>query len=122
MNKNYTSIEQSKRLLELGLDPKSADMNWHDMPGIGKFVRAFPYVHENGATEGFLPCWSVGALLELMPICNLYDERTKKYPSRWSFNYNGDTMIDYHETSADNIIDAAYDMMVWLLENNYINK
>ena len=62
----YTTIEQSRKLAQI-LPFESADMNWHKLPSIGLFVRAFPYKHDNGATEGIFPCWSLAALLSVLP-------------------------------------------------------
>ena len=57
---NYTSIEQSKKLVELGLDPSTADMHYNkQMPSTpicqGSFL--FPTME--------IPCWSAGRLIEV---------------------------------------------------------
>lgn len=69
---NYTSIEQSKRLLKLGLDHSSADMYW--MHGMLDNVKqhSTPDIIGNDSDEPIwktdLPCWSVGALQSLAPV------------------------------------------------------
>lgn len=130
---NYTTVNQAKRLTKLGLNPNTSDMSYRKWKKGNKYVwepqlisyKDMMRPDEDGAVfyeSLLLPCWSLGTLLEIMPICNLYDERTERHPNDWSFNYNGDTMVDYYETRANSIIEAAYNMVVWLLENNYINK
>lgn len=71
---NFTTPEQSKRLLELGVPADSADCFWFDEKEIfflqdklysdeakdGELVRAIDYT----------PCWSVGRLIEIYHICD----------------------------------------------------
>ena len=68
LQNNYTTPEQSKRLLELGVPADSADCYWND------FIQK-PYVLSNLYSKGtFLnpkaPCWSVGRLNEIFKICS----------------------------------------------------
>lgn len=135
---HYTTIEQAKHLVELGLDPKTADMfyPWHiadeedtfedgyllDTPMIGKY-----------GSRGTIPCWSIGALLELMPK-SIIDEYTSKgwlgmsavYNSSWEWivYYTNDDVdtLSMHEEQADTLLEATYNMVCWLLENDYIKK
>jgi hypothetical protein len=64
---NYTTIEQSKKLLELGLNPESADMWW--TPLNWQLTEYYVEVKQDGigTPKNPLPCWSLGALLELIP-------------------------------------------------------
>ena len=65
---NYTSIEQSKHLLELGLDPGSADMHYNFYRDEWDKVKSngnIPSLMMNSLDD--IPCWSVGALLDVMP-------------------------------------------------------
>ena len=60
MSKYYTTIEQSKKLLEIGIAPTSADMfftKYSELPWTNSPNRALNEIEE-------IPCWSVGALLE----------------------------------------------------------
>ncbi len=67
MNKRYTTIEQSKELIELGLIYTS-DMSWVSN-GLGKpFVRT---ISIKGDPEEICGCWSLAALLELLPSATL---------------------------------------------------
>lgn len=133
---NYTSIEQSKKLLELGLSPKSADMEY-------KCV-GFT-MHTNRPTDEFkyklmpkevdiphkakydIPCWSVGALLELMPLPRLEKDvfpisEQKNFEEKfgWECITYGDNAMSLCEQWSSTKIDVCYKMVVWLLENNYI--
>lgn len=65
LQNNFTTPEQSKRLLELGLPADSADCYYRDFAS--SRVRLIPNVREMddkfGIDTNFLiPCWSVGRL------------------------------------------------------------
>ena len=131
---HYTTIEQSKHLLELGLNLNTADMLWE------QHNREEPYVTiklwtTKGKSIGahILPCWSLGALLEVMPK-SITDEYTSKgwlgmcllyYSSwRWIVYYTNDDVDSpaIHEEKGDTLIEAAYNMVCWLIEQGYIKK
>ena len=61
---NYTSIEQSKKLLELGLKPETADMNHYEKDD-GWVTLPKGQISYGGFQ--IIPCWSLGALLGIMP-------------------------------------------------------
>lgn len=70
MSKICTDLEQSRKLVELGIEPNTADMLWgyyyngenHCVPNIRPFRDA-----RNEIPNGYSPAWSLSALLELMP-------------------------------------------------------
>jgi hypothetical protein len=57
-----TSIEESKRLLELGIDPNTADMSYDWIGGKVYDLCLAPCVNEMD-----IPAWSLGALLDICP-------------------------------------------------------
>lgn len=69
--KYYTSIEQSKKLLELGLNPNTADMFY---PKIDEgLYSVFPVIGYEIFKKQIsdIPCWSLGALLDVLPSATL---------------------------------------------------
>lgn len=73
LQNNFTTLEQSKRLLELGVPADSADMYY-------KHIMLTPYILSDGVlfsvyskVEDIIPCWSVGRLIEICNICNHTD-------------------------------------------------
>ena len=109
---NYTSIEHSKKLLELELSPESADMHYDSV--FGYSIGVIDYVAVSKPyKEGQLPCWSLGALLELMP--NNFIELTKD-----GGMYRIKAEQKYYSCLVENPIDAAFEMIVYLIENGYI--
>lgn len=142
---NYTSIEQSKKLLELGLSPESADMFYNEEPDetyLKDIVDTkYPMILREGYIRfleeyGVFPCWSLGALLEVMPIIKKgIDEYLPyfikgseiwkgKIQSFWYCSYvlldDSNTELTTFKTST--AVEAAYSMVAWLLENGYIKK
>lgn len=123
---NWTNLEQSKKLLELGVSPKSADMgicvcvddterylpidDW-DLPKNG----------EDGTK--FYPSWSVGALIGLMPqsigVSTPYFLGVTKLYVEYVNAIKGAGI--YYSAETNGLIDACYKMVVWLIENKYIN-
>lgn len=99
LQNNYTTPEQSKRLLELGVPADSADCYWDK-------YRILPYFLFNGDTfqdlldayepedrNEFLPCWSVGRLMEIYDMCFIYP----KSRSSWCAHtrVKGVLFVDY---------------------------
>lgn len=136
--KGWTTIEQSKILLNAGLDPNTADMYYsaYITYANGKPVRepkydliAYPYKDKSSMVVGFtkvdyIPCWSLGALEELMPKSLNWHSliiigNQVIYASIEEWVHNGKTT---HECCENTLIDSVISMVIWLLENNYIEK
>lgn len=67
----YTSIEQSNKLLELGLPRHTADLSYEYVKYDDDRDPAFPLaMHKPKIMD--IPCWSAEALLELLPeiVCD----------------------------------------------------
>ena len=128
---NYTSIEQSKKLLELGLSPESADMAYIENP-IGEFKPVAYTPKETivardarGNDAIIYPCWSVGALWKLMPNIRteygiIRPKSVKESSKHYPFRYYYETL--HYTDICSTPIEAAFNMIVWLIENNYIKK
>ena len=77
LQNNYTTPEQSKRLLELGVPADSADcfirldFNVTESPDIIIYDSIFSEIKKRAAIkpENFIPCWSAGRLMEIYGIC-----------------------------------------------------
>lgn len=131
MNKICTSIEQSKKLIELGIDVDTADMRWNIF--VDDSTRCLPIddwdLSKNGE-EGtkFVPCWSLAALLEIIPseifsgeyIINI----TEGLDNKWCITYDNIDNKNHSfyglSSSADNLIDACYEMVIKLHERKLL--
>ena len=127
MNKICTSIDQSKRLIELGIDVNTADMVYC----VELYKEGWKYSNEaypiDGTLEGDdIPAWSLSALLGLMPklyefendpndggcqpnLCKGWDN------NQWHIVYRSSIYITEWY---DDPIDACVEMLCWLKKNN----
>lgn len=129
-----TDIDQSKKLIELGIDPNTADMYLDYQPD-GYVLIASELGYYNNDSE--IPAWSLSALLNIMPrtISIRVDDRSANfYRLEWQFandnslRYIGSdrqTLIDIysdHDSEYNDDIDTAVEMIIWLKEHNHIKK
>ena len=123
--KSYTDIEQSKKLAEI-LPFESADMNYFNWDNTTDkpFVSD---VHEN--LVDYTPCWSLAALYSILP--NNKKETTTlsrggwkiepvEYLDNWWCEYEDENHTKDFTVSADNPVDACYEMILKLHELNLL--
>ncbi len=114
MNKICTSLEQSKKLIELGISANTSDM-CYDWSVIGKEYSTVAQCHKYIDDE--LPAWSLSALFDVLPKyigdygkC-LYFDMGYYY---CGYMVDGNFMLSIEETSADNPVDACIEMIIKL--------
>ena len=105
-----TSIEQSKQLVRLGLDQKTADMTWS---ASGNMLMV--HTSSKRGTKEF-PAWSLSALLEVMPKPDLYRETADLWVCVAFFKEG--SIHGFGETA----IDAACDNITKMFERGYLKK
>ena len=84
---NFTTSEQSKKLLELGVPADSADCyykswNTDNLPRLLFFTDTYSDMLEEYAKEYhniFMPCWSTGRLIDIYEYCT--DEKFQRESS-----------------------------------------
>lgn len=126
---HYTTLEQSKKLVELGLSLDTADMFYNEEPDEycpkGIVDTKYPMVLREGQNhylkEYGIPCWSLGALLEVMPKYVQINSNQTGLTIDITFVHNG-VVTDSHHVKNNTFLEAAYNIVVWLLKNNYIKK
>lgn len=117
--KAYTDIEQSKKLAEI-LPIESADMWFHPYPN-DEYWYDVPNIGNADLRYNQLPCWSLAALLDLIP------KRIKDYNVLRIDISNNDFAIWYDEIgygvnndlpniTAKSAVDACYEMILKLNE------
>ena len=130
--KSYTSLEQSRKLSEI-LPLESADMCYSN-DGTAIKIDANPYTVRYSMWKDcvveIIPCWSLAALLDVLPnneniSTNLskggYRISTLEYTNSWFVDYEDETNgLNNCVTSADNPVDACYKMIIKLKERNLI--
>lgn len=116
-----TSVEQSKRLLELGLKPETADMVYQ---AIG--VTPFKKWKEHKIEENFFPAWSLHRLIELLPQdIHLDDYEDTRYyltinPFKVIYVNSHHSWIYRRDEGC--LYDKLIDTIEWTIKNGYINK
>lgn len=128
----YTTIEQSKKLVELGLNLDTADMvivkdnTYHNALSAFNGATLCQNYNEIKNKTNYIPCWSLGALIDIMPSMIYKGGETFTLMVHKDVIYHVCYKSHYHLDeiwfSKENLLDAAFEMVVWLFENNYIKK
>lgn len=118
MNKICTSLEQSKKLIKLGIDLKTADMYWHK-----KFDGTLSLRADNLMVKLDTPCWSLAALLNYLREIDFFpDIDADEHSVTMSINYydedEGKLLNPVHniKVKAESFVDACYEMILKLHE------
>jgi hypothetical protein len=124
--KNYTDLEQSKKLTDI-LSIESADMEYMFLKKDGSKVSNVPFVkdgfEEPECCYTFIPCWSLAALLDILAkIASKIDDdgsaNLSSFMGQWSVNMF-DCPIRVTD-NYDNPIDACYEMIIKLHERKML--
>ena len=120
MNKNYTSIEQSRKLIELGIDKTTSDMHY-DKHSLEDYYSPIPVIGKYSKIHDQFPCCSLAALLNVLPVscddeqhCLALINHNPNEKTEWLCayeDYKGNLMMECY---ADNKIDACYEMILKL--------
>jgi len=119
-----TSIEQSKKLIELGVDRKTSDMCYPK--------DAFsPHYEEPRCVRSLaglaLSAWSLDALLKLMPK-SIDDGQVYTFSllptwdKTWCAVYGTDDYDVAHSVEEKEPLNAVYKMLLWVIKNGYLKE
>lgn len=125
MNQIATTIEQSKKLIELGLSADTTDMYYYNNDEIPQVISDIKSLKENINPKFYTLAWSLSALIELIPNkISISDDLYYVCYKRNSAELRGPITWDGHQKTklfkADNTIDATFEMVCYLLENKLI--
>ena len=131
MNKICTSLEQSKKLIKLGIDVNTADMDYVPFDNDPKEYNCIINIWNNEHDDyDWIPVWSLSALLGLMPFQIIENNNRfgfyqvkgfNKQGETYRFGYKNNNEFFLFETSWYNdSVDAAFEMICWLKENGKI--
>lgn len=106
LQNNFTTLEQSKRLLELGMPAWTSDCFYEYSSG--NLSEAWVYKLFVGESEAIknnlfsfrngytIPCWSVGRLIEIYLICNeVIDNVTELHHSAIKVDIREFNIVEY---------------------------
>ena len=118
-----TSVEQSKRLLAMGLKPETADMSYYSLNGEVVFTVGIAKVSQEIIKGGnvvdvkhveIIPAWSLHRLIEM---CN-----KTQFGVTISI-YNNEVTVDGDLFEVfDNTYDNLISIIEWLIKGGYFNK
>lgn len=112
----YTSIEQAKKLVELGLDPDTADMLFQ--LGEDKYADSIrvPLTKEHWEQmmPDINPCWSVGRLMDILP-----DPTAEVFKIKDTWNV---AACGFGDTSSESLVEALVRKVEKLLKDGFITK
>lgn len=124
--KQVLSVEQMKHLKELGLDTSDGSMcfEWNESDADNMVVTSpdadtnYDYYHET---------YTLQDILDKLPTLIIISSDFYKIciePScgYWDIYYYKSDATELISKKSENIIDAAYDMLCWCIENGYVEK
>ena len=118
-----TTKEQSERLIALGLKKETADM-WYP-----HFAKTYPIpLADEVLTTDDIPAWSLGRLIEMMPMTLIED---RVYHEYWELNVTP-IMVIYRnqdepsewigECLGQGMYNNIIDCIEWLIKEGYFNN
>ena len=122
MNKICTSLEQSKKLLELGIDVNTSDMCWIYVNG-----EYFYEVKDGALDDEDVYAWSLTALSNFI-LPYIMDDDGNNYRinismdglDRWVAYYKSDDLSIHICDESEDLIDVIFEMVCWLKQEEYI--
>ena len=127
--KAYTDLEQSRKLAEI-LPIESADMHYSkDFDGswfvdLAKYTSVKIPKYVGNIEEHLLPCWSLGALLDVLPediivLGTIYSINIHTKNKKWFINYkcNNEEFIGAYSNI---FVDTCYEMILKLNEQKIL--
>ena len=123
--KQALSIKQMKHLKELGLDTSDASMclEWNESDSDNMVVTS---MDADTNYDYYYETYTLQDILGKLPVC-LYDFGTQytidiepTFDRFWCVSYEIDLYDIFVLKSSENLLDAAYDMLCWCIENGYV--
>lgn len=118
-----TTIEQTNKLIELGINPNTADMGWFKAYSLKEeiykpFIKG--YKLENNKTD--IPAWSLHGLIKIMPTIITHDG----YSLILGINstcvyYANDEYSETFKAFDGNLYECVIKCIEWLIKENYFN-
>lgn len=123
--KHVLSIEQILHLKELGLDTSDASMclEWNESDSDNMVVTS---MDADTNYDYYYETYTLQDILGKLPVC-LYDfgkqytiDIEPTFDRFWCVSYEIDLYDIFVLKSSENLLDAAYDMLCWCIENGYV--
>lgn len=122
-----TTIEQSKRLLAMGLKSETADMSYYSLNGEVVLTVGIAKVHQEIIKGGKIvdvkqaeitPAWTLHRLIKFLP--HVYGEYWELHNSYlWYYNHHKDLAEEFN---GDGLYDVIIECLEWLVNNGLFNQ
>lgn len=131
MEEQVLSIEQMRELQELGIDTYKASMCWYHYY-VGMYTKGWECLPKDIEDYVMIPKIDSADILERIPTFTLQDilemlPRTINYDGSKRLRIVPPNEIEYtnyslegHFTYGESLLDAAFNMLKWVKQNNYI--
>ena len=132
MNKQCLDVQQMQHLQELGLDTSNASMYWISYNGISASIPSNFHLPTSDNDYVICDAYTLQNVLDALPIEIKYKDKRC-----WLCIELADEMIGYYYENVrfehrwvyyevvmidESLIDAAYRLLIWVIENGYISK
>lgn len=133
--KQVLSIEQMKHLYELGLDTSEASMHWQFLPTANAIINGTDELEEEPCLfisqpnmKHEYPAYTLQDIIGRLP-CYIRENSSMYKMSieptligTWVVSYGIGASEPLLSEESENLIDAAYEMLCWLIENEYVKN
>ena len=131
-SKQVLSIDQMKHLRELGLDTSDASMHWQFLPTVESFFygvlaleeRPTLFVSQPNMKHEY-PAYTLQDILDKLPSYITYNDEEYQLqilPPCICYRYVNYTFDDLDYKNNVDILENAYKILCWVIENGYILK
>lgn len=133
----WTTLEESKQLVEVGLPTETADMSYTWNFDDSRYDRMttpaknwiVPKYGESTKIKQVLPCWSLGTLVQLLPL-SIQIDNSYKYNLEFKLYSGPEYMAAYcmpqshhpmvYTEIHSSLIESCVEMVIWLLNNKVL--
>ncbi len=134
----WTSLKQSRILMEAGLDPNTADMYYKGDEGFPRpipyqphelehYLNNLPFWKRYDCLDVRIPCWTIGKLIKVLPA-KIYEFATLSFLKGEDSNKNESYTIMYDFGPEDitfteeSLIDVVIKMILQQIKEGIITK
>ena len=131
-SKQILDVQQMQHLQEMGLDTSNASMYWISYNGISVSIPSNFHLPTSDNDYVICDAYTLQDVLDALPIeikykdkrCWLCIELADEMIGYYYEDYHLEHKWVYHEVvmKDENLIDAAYRLLIWVIENGYISK
>lgn len=121
MPKQVLDVQHMQHLQELGMDTNNASMCWLKTPNGRDLTFNDEWINLDKSILDPVPSYTLQDVLDALPLGITYERyRYLLVIEKYYIRYESD---DYHiavRFGGNNLIDAAYELLCWAIENKFV--